>query len=253
MTTTTHHTDDQASMWPTPARTTPRSLAERPLKEWPLRERPVERLYDAGATALSDAELLAAVLGATGATNPVALAGELLTHGGLLGLQRLALEEIAHLPGMTRARAAQVKAALELGRRVILTNLDERVQIKSPADVAHLLMVEMGSLDQEHLRVVLLDTKNRVQKVHTVYIGCLNSSQVRVGEVFKEAIRINSAAIILVHNHPSGEPTPSPEDVLITRQIGEAGKLLDIEVLDHLVIGQGRYVSMRERGLGFPK
>jgi len=246
------HTD-QTSIWPSTTRTATHTLAERPLKEWPLRERPIERLYDVGAAALSDAELLAAVLGATGTTNPMALARELLTHGGLLGLQRLSIEEIAALPRMTRQRAAQIKAALELGRRLILTSPEERVQIKSPADAAHLMMIEMSHLDQEHLRVICLDTKNRVQKVHTIYIGSLNSSMVRIGEIFKEAIRLNSAAIILVHNHPSGDPTPSPEDVLVTRQVVDAGKLLDAEVLDHLVIGQGRYVSMRERGLGFPK
>lgn len=242
---------DQASIWPSTPRTTPRSLAERPLKEWPLRERPIERLYDAGAPALSDAEVLAAVLGATGATNTVALAGELLSHGGLLGLQRLSTQEIEALPGMTRQRAAQIKAALEIGRRLILTTVEERMQIRSPADAAQLMLVEMAHLDQEHLRAICLDTKNRIQKVHTIYIGCLNSSMVRVGEVFKEPIRLNSAAIILCHNHPSGEPTPSPQDVMVTRQIVEAGKLLDVDVLDHLVIGQGRYVSMRERGLGF--
>ena len=114
-------------------------------------------------------------------------------------------------------------------------------------------MIEMRHLDQEQLRVLYLDTTNRIQKVHTVYIGSLNSSMVRIGEVFKEPIRINSASIILCHDHPSGEPTPSPEDVLVTRQIIEAGKLLDIDVLDHIVVGQGRYTSMRERGLSFTK
>jgi DNA repair protein RadC len=112
-------------------------------------------------------------------------------------------------------------------------------------------MLEMGHLDQEHMRAVLLDTKNRVQGIVTVYVGSVNSALVRVGEVFKEAIRRNSTAMIVVHNHPSGDPTPSPEDILVTRQIVDAGKLLDVEVLDHLVIGRGRYVSMRERGLGF--
>jgi len=125
------------------------------------------------------------------------------------------------------------------------------MQIKSPTDAANLLMLEMSHLDQEHLRTVLLDTKNRVQAITTVYIGSVNTSLVRVGELFKDAVRRNSAAVIVVHNHPSGDPTPSPEDVLVTRQIVSAGKLLDIDVLDHLVIGDGRYVSMRERGLGF--
>ena len=128
---------------------------------------------------------------------------------------------------------------------------EQRAQIRSPSDAAQLMMVEMSHLDQEHLRVICLDTKNRVQKIQTVYIGSLNSSMVRVGELFKDAIRLNSAALIVIHNHPSGDPTPSPEDVHVTRQIIDAGKLLDVDILDHLVIGAGRYISMRERGLAF--
>lgn len=129
----------------------------------------------------------------------------------------------------------------------------ERTQIKGPSDLAGLLMLEMGQLDQEQLRVVILNTKNRVLKIHTVYQGSLNASLVRIGEVFKEALRLNAAALILVHNHPSGEPCASPEDVLLTRQVVEAGKLLDCEALDHLIIGQGRWTSMRQIGLGFDK
>ncbi|HEU5086794.1 MAG TPA: DNA repair protein RadC, partial [Roseiflexaceae bacterium] len=155
--------------------------------------------------------------------------------------------------GMGAAKTAQLKAALEIGRRLLVANPEERFQIRSPTDAAQRMLLEMSHLDQEQLRAICLDTKNRVQKVHTIYIGSLNSSMVRVGEVFKEAIRINSAAVIIVHNHPSGDPTPSPEDVLVTRQIIEAGTLLDIEVLDHLIIGQGRYTSMRERGLAFSR
>jgi hypothetical protein len=113
------------------------------------------------------------------------------------------------------------------------------------------VLVVMSHLDQEHLRTVLLDTKNRIQAISTVYIGSLNASMVRAGEVFKTAVKLNSAALIVVHNHPSGDATPSPEDVLVTREIVQAGKLLDVDVLDHLVIGQGVWVSLRERGLGF--
>lgn len=225
------------------------------IRELPAHEKPRERLRNHGASALSDAELLAIMLrvGVEGA-NVVQLAQQLLAEfGGWAGLQRADFAEIARRRGMGEAKTAQLKAALEIGRRLLLTAREERFQIRSPADVAQLLMAEMSHLDQEHLRVVNLDTKNRVQKITTVYIGSVNSSAVRIGEVFKDAIRLNSTAVIVVHNHPSGAPDPSPEDVLVTRQIVDAGKLLDCDVLDHLVIGNGRYVSMRERGMGFPK
>jgi DNA repair protein RadC len=124
-------------------------------------------------------------------------------------------------------------------------------QIRDPSDAVALLMITMGHLDQEELRTVLLDTKNRVQDVVTVYRGSLNTSLIRVGEVYKAALRRNSAAIIVAHNHPSADVTPSPEDVLVTRQIVEAGAILDIDCLDHLIIGRGTWLSMRERGLGF--
>jgi DNA repair protein RadC len=144
-----------------------------------------------------------------------------------------------------------VLAVLELLSALLHPN--PRDQIKSPTDAAGLLMLDMSTLDQEHLRTVLLDTKNRVQTIVTVYVGSVNTAMIRVGEVFKAALAWNSAALIVVHNHPSGDPTPSPEDVLITHQIVEAGKLLDVDVLDHLVIGQGRYCSMREKALGFSR
>lgn len=230
----------------------PRSLAERPLREWPIGERPTERLNTVGPAAVSDAELLA-VLFSVGA-NPVALAQQLIgTFGGWHGLQRATLEELRQQPGLGHRRAAQVKAALEVARRLVLAPPGERPQIKSPEDAAQLLMGEMGHLDQEQLRVVCLDTKNRVQEIALVYQGNLNSSLVRVSELFKPAIRRNSAAILVAHNHPSLDPTPSPEDVFVTREIVAAGTLLDIEVADHLVICQGCFVSMRQRGLGFTK
>lgn len=154
---------------------------------------------------------LALVLGSTGSKNPVTLASELLaSFDGWRGLLAVTTEELALHPGMTRQRAAQVKAALEIGRRLLQMGNPDRVQIKSPADAGKLLMIEMSHLDQEHLKVILPDTKNRILKIYTVYIGTLNSSTVRVAEVFKEAIRLNAAAIIVSHNHPSGETTPSP-------------------------------------------
>jgi DNA repair protein RadC len=130
----------------------------------------------------------------------------------------------------------------------------ERQQVRSPADVAALLMVEMGFLDQEQIRVICLDGKNRIQKIVLVYQGNVNSTTIRVGEIFKEALRLNSVGLIVVHNHPSGASAdPSPEDVLVTREIVAAGKLLDIETLDHVIVCQGHWVSLRQRGLGFEK
>ena len=133
---------------------------------------------------------------------------------------------------------------------ILLTN-DQRIQIKTPTDAAALAMVQMSHLDQEELRVIALDTKSRILAFSTVYRGSVNSALIRVGEVFKDALRLNATSIIALHNHPSGDPNPSPEDCLLTRQLVEAGKLLDIDCVDHLVIGHGKFVSMREKGLGF--
>lgn len=216
-------------------------------------ERPRERLAKLGPQALSTAELLAILLrvGVPG-ENAVQVGQRLLQSlGGLAGLQRASYEEVCSQHGVGPAKAAQIKAAIELGRRLVVEAPQERPAIHSPADAAALLQYEMSALEQEELRVILLDTRNRVMDISSVYRGSLNSSQVRVGELFKTPIRRNAAALIVVHNHPSGDPAPSPDDIAITRAIVQAGKLLDVEVLDHLVIGRGRYVSLKERGLGF--
>ncbi len=220
--------------------------------EMPHHERPRERLRDYGPEALSDAELLAILLrvGVSG-VNVIQLAQQLLIEfGGWRGLQNASFQHVSRQHGMGEAKAAQLKAALEIGRRLAVLGVQDRLQIRSPADVASLMQIEMSHLDQEHLKAICVDTKNRVMKVQNIYIGTLDSAGLRVGEVFKEAIKLNSAAIIVCHNHPSGDPTPSPEDIAVTRQIVEAGTLLDVDVLDHLIIGHGRYVSLRERGLG---
>jgi DNA repair protein RadC len=216
-------------------------------------ERPRERLAKLGPQALSTSELLAILLrvGVPG-ENAVQVGQRLLQSlGGLAGLQRASYEEVCSQHGVGPAKAAQIKAAIELGRRLVVEAPQERPAIHSPADAAALLQYEMSALEQEELRVILLDTRNRVMDISSVYRGSLNSSQVRVGELFKTSIRRNAAALIVVHNHPSGDPAPSPDDIAITRAIVQAGKLLDVEVLDHLVIGRGRYVSLKERGLGF--
>ena len=216
-------------------------------------DRPRERLASLGAQALSNAELIAILLrvGVTG-ENAVQVGQRLLNKfGGLSGLHRAPFNELVDQRGLGEAKASQIKAAIELGRRLTLESPEERAAINSPADAATLVQYEMSALEQEHLRVILLDRRNRVMETVEVYKGSVNSSQIRVGEVFKEAIRKNASALIVIHNHPSGDPTPSPDDVAVTRAIVQAGKLLDVEVLDHLVIGQGKWVSLKERGLGF--
>jgi DNA repair protein RadC len=223
------------------------------IKDLPQDERPRERLEHYGATALSVFELIAIILRVgTKDENVIRFAERLLTtYGGLAGLAKAPFSELVTMKGLGQAKAAQLQAAFELGRRLVIAVPEERFTVKSPDDAAKLLMLEMGALEQEHLRAIILNTKNQVVKVHPVYVGSLNTAVVRVGELFREAIRVNAAAIIVAHNHPSGDPTPSAEDVHITRQIVEAGKLLNIDVLDHLVICQARYVSLKERGLGF--
>jgi DNA repair protein RadC len=216
-------------------------------------ERPRERLAKLGPQALSSAELLAILLrvGVPG-ENAVQVGQRLLqTFGGLAGLHRATFDEVRAQHGIGEAKAAQIKAAIELGRRLMVESPEERPAINSPAEAAALVQYEMSGLEQEHLRVILLDTRNHVLGIEEVYKGSVNSSQVHIGEVFKPAIRRNAPAIIVIHNHPSGDPTPSPDDVAVTRAILQAGKLLDIDVLDHMVIGQGRWVSLKERGLGF--
>ncbi len=223
------------------------------IRDLPQSERPRERLQSYGPGSLSTSELLAIILRTgTKSESVINLGSRLLAQfDGLAGIARASFSDLCNIHGLGVAKAAQLKAALELGKRLMVASPEERPQVKSPTDVANLLMMEMGFLDQEHLRVVLLDTKNRVLGMPTIYIGSINTSVLRVGELFREAIKANSAAVIVVHNHPSGDPTPSPEDVRITQQLVEAGKLLDVEVVDHLIIGQQRYVSLKERGLGF--
>ena len=223
------------------------------IKEMPLNLRPRERMIQVGEGALSTAELLAIILRTgVGGENVLALATRLLsTFGGLPGLARASFAELKQVKGLGPAKTSQIKAALELGRRMLIAAPEQRFVVRSPADVAQLLLAEMSHLEQEHFRVVFLDTRNQVLGIETIYIGSLNASHIRVAEVFRDAIKRNCAAIIVAHNHPSGDPSPSPEDVSVTRELASAGNLLDIELLDHLIIGQQRFVSLRERGLGF--
>jgi DNA repair protein RadC len=218
-------------------------------------DRPRERLVKVGAEVLSTAELLAIVLrsGLPG-ENVLRLAERLLIQfDNLPGLARASITELTEANGIGPAKAAEIKAALEIGRRLVATAPEERPRVSSPDDAFHLLKSEMMFLDQEHLRLILLDTRNRVLRTPTIYVGSLNTSVIRVGELFRAAIRENAAAFIVAHNHPSGDPSPSPEDINVTRQIVQAGKLLDVDVLDHIVIGRNRFVSLKQRGLGFDR
>jgi len=219
-------------------------------------DRPRERLATAGAGALSPAELLAILLRVgTKGENAVHLAQRLLKEwGGLAGLHRMSHADLCRVKGIGKAKAAQLMAAIELGRRIAAEQKDDRATISSPADAANLLMYQMSALEQEYLYVILLDTRNRLLgNPLEIYHGSLNTSLIRTGEVFREAVKVNAAGLIVAHNHPSGDPSPSPEDVAVTRTLVEAGRLLDVEVLDHLVIGRQRFVSLKERGLGFTK
>jgi DNA repair protein RadC len=227
----------------------------RVIREIPAAERPRERLAARGVAGLSTAELIALVWG-SGARGlgAVDLAEEALArHDGLAGLARASDLELLDLPGVGTAKAAQLTAAFELGSRLLADWPTGRWMIRSPRDVADRLILQMGRLEREELRVVLLNTKNAVLKVVTAYQGNVSASLVRVGELFRDAVRLTASGIILVHNHPSGDPTPSPDDLHLTAEALAAGRLLDIAVLDHLVIGHDAYVSMRDRGISFDR
>ncbi|MBA3379264.1 MAG: DNA repair protein RadC [Chloroflexota bacterium] len=216
---------------------------------------PRERLEQEGAGVLADHELIAILL-RTGTANEgvLRLSARLLEeYGGFIGLQRRDYAEFLRMGGLGPAKAATLKAALEIGRRVAKLPIEDRPAISSPEDVVNLIGFEMAALEQEQLRVVLLDTKNRIIRSPMVYQGSVNEASVRIGELFREAVRVNAVSIILVHNHPSGDPTPSGADVALTTNVVAAGKLLDIAVVDHLVIGQGKHVSLKRLGLGFAR
>ena len=222
--------------------------------QMPANERPRERLREHGPRYLNNAELVAILLrtGIAG-ENAVSVATRILAEfEGLGGLAQAGFGELRNQRGLSDAKSCEILAALELGRRIASLAPEEKAQISCPQDAANLVSAEMARMVQEHLVVLLLNTRNQVVARRTIYIGTVNSSAVRPAEVLRPAIRKNAPSIIVVHNHPSGDPTPSPEDVNVTRDLVAAGKLLDIELLDHLVIGEGgRFVSLKEKRLGF--
>lgn len=213
-------------------------------------DRPREKLLRHGASALGDNELVALVLG-SGCRHMSALsaANELLAvRGGLHGLLRSSCDELALVAGIGPARAVQIAAAMELGRRTLSHAPDARIQVRTPRDVAAYLMPAYGSRAVEHFGVVLLDSKHRVLRTTVLAIGGLNTTIVQPREVFREAALGAAAAIVIFHNHPSGDPIPSPDDVELTRRLVAAGTLMGIDVVDHVIVGDVRYCSFKEMG-----
>ncbi len=228
------------------------SLSYRPtMKDLPEDARPRERLLKEGAGALSEVDLLAILLatGSRGAT-ALELASQMMAQFRSLHLlQDASVEELSGVKGVGPAKAATVKAALELARRLSQFSGPPRPVIKTPDDAAALVMEEMRHFDREHFRALLLNTRNQVIGTDKVSVGTLNSSTVHPRELFRNAIKRSAASVILVHNHPSGDPTPSREDIDITRRLIEAGKIIGIDVLDHIIIGDNKFTSLKAKGL----
>lgn len=213
-------------------------------------DRPREKLLYHGASALGDNELVALVIGnGSRRGNALTVANELLAvHGGLHGLKRCTCDDLVRVAGIGHARAAQIVAAMELGRRTLARSPSARARIIGPREAAAFLMPRFSGRGVEQLGIVLLDTKHRVVRTAVLAVGTLNSSAVEPREVFREAAIGNAAAIVLFHNHPSGDPTPSPDDRELTRRLVAAGVLMGIEIVDHLVLGDTRYWSFKESG-----
>jgi DNA repair protein RadC len=222
------------------------------IKDMPICERPREKLYKYGVNSLSNAELLAVII-RTGNREDTAieLSQRVLSidERGLLFLQDASLEELMDIKGIGVCKAAQILAAVELGKRISSQTVDYKVKIKGPQNIVNLLMEEMKCLKKEHFKCVYLDTKNQIICTEDVSIGNLNSSIVHPREVFKTAVKRSANSVILVHNHPSGDPTPSSEDINITNRLVESGYILGIKVLDHIIIGENRYISFKEKNI----
>jgi DNA repair protein RadC len=220
------------------------------IKDVPKEDRPRERLLNLGASHLSNQELLAILLGSgTREESVMALSNRLLMHfEGLKLLKDATIEELTAIKGIGSAKGVLILSALELGKRLSQYKPNERYVIRSPEDGADYVMEELRNLNQEHFVVLFLNTKNQIIHRQTIFIGSLNASIVHPREVFREAVKRSAASIIVAHNHPSGDPTPSQEDIHVTKRLAESGKIIGIELLDHLVIGDRKFVSLKEKG-----
>ena len=233
----------------------PHGRATRSVRDLPAAERPRERLAMRGPGGLSAAELIALILGTgAGGRGTMELAEDILSrHPSVSALARVTDAELAAVPGLGAAKAARLAAAFELGRRSVADWPAGRWTIRSPRDVADRLRVDMERLEREELRVLSLNAKNVVVRMSHVYVGNVSASLVRIGELFRDAVRLDASGVVLVHNHPSGDPTPSPDDLHLTAEAIAAGRLLDVDVLDHVVIGHDAWVSLRDRGITFDR
>ncbi|MGE4282701.1 MAG: DNA repair protein RadC [Clostridia bacterium] len=223
------------------------------IKDLPSEERPYEKLEKYGSEMLSNAELMAIIIKTgTKEETSIQVAQRIIKNyaddTGLAFLYSISLEELKRIKGIGRVKAIQLKSVIEIAKRISSFRNDNRICISSPIDVSKFLMEEMRYLKQEHFKVIMLNVKNRILKQMDITIGTLNASLVHPRDVFSEPVRSKCASIILVHNHPSGDPSPSREDIEITKRLIEAGKILGIDVLDHIIIGDGRYISLKEQG-----
>jgi DNA repair protein RadC len=225
------------------------------IRDLPAEDRPRERLHQYGAAALNNAELIAILLRVGGSGESAIMQAQRLLRefGSLAAIHHAPFDELRNMKGIGAAKAAQVKAALELGIRLATAQASEdRAVVRTPNDVHGILGHEMSLLPQEEIRVVMLDARSRVIAIPTVYRGSVHEAHVRISELLTEPVKVRAAAIVLVHNHPSGDPSPSSQDGILTRQLYDAAKLMHIDLEDHVVIGGGRFASLRRLGLGFP-
>ena len=220
------------------------------MKDLAPNDRPREKLQRHGVAALGDNELVALVLGSGGPGGGVlTVANEVLSaSGGLHGLARATSDELAHVAGIGRARAAQIVAELELGRRTMALAPGARLQIRSPRDAAAFLLPAFGSRVVEQFGLVLLDTRHRIIRTSVLAVGTANATVVEPRDVFREAALGRATAVVVFHNHPSGDPTPSSADVELTRRLAAAGVLMGIDVVDHIILGESGYCSFKEMG-----